>query len=84
MRFQSFLLVLTSASVSIAATIASRQDGPVDPGIAPNCNFYDTAGPGRDTCAHFETYWSISHEKFIQWVCIKILRFRHIRALLLG
>ncbi|KAF2731444.1 hypothetical protein EJ04DRAFT_394902, partial [Polyplosphaeria fusca] len=44
-----------------------RQDGPVDPGTAPDCTYFDTALDATYTCDWFESSWSLSHADFVDW-----------------
>ncbi|CAD6446761.1 ebb40fb2-5fe2-4202-a0f0-7e45d98b00a8 [Sclerotinia trifoliorum] len=44
-----------------------RQDGPVDPGTATDCTYYDTAYDSSYTCAYFEESWGLTHADFIDW-----------------
>ncbi|KAH8895800.1 hypothetical protein GQ53DRAFT_838731 [Thozetella sp. PMI_491] len=60
-------LLFSSARVSFGRSIVTRQDGIVDPGIAPNCVAYDLATQSASTCAFFESQWGISHQDFIRW-----------------
>lgn len=42
--------------------------GPVAWGIAPNCDYYDTADANDHTCDYFTSFWGISQADFIKWV----------------
>ncbi|KAF3389261.1 LysM domain-containing protein [Penicillium rolfsii] len=44
-----------------------RQDGPVDPGTASDCTWYDTARDSTYTCEWFELNWGLSHEDFVSY-----------------
>ncbi|KAF2466140.1 uncharacterized protein BDR25DRAFT_377868 [Lindgomyces ingoldianus] len=60
----SLLFVAPAASLR---TKVERQDGPVDPGTAPDCTYFDTALDISYTCNFFEKSWSISHTDFVDW-----------------
>ncbi|GAB1211881.1 hypothetical protein ATERTT37_001005 [Aspergillus terreus] len=44
-----------------------RQDGPLDPGTASDCTYYDTALDSIYTCEYFEFNWGLSHEDFVSY-----------------
>ncbi|RYP17573.1 hypothetical protein DL765_004428 [Monosporascus sp. GIB2] len=44
-----------------------RQDGPIDPGTAPDCTCYDTAYDESMDCQYFEDSWSLSHADFVNY-----------------
>ncbi|KAF9871211.1 hypothetical protein CkaCkLH20_11380 [Colletotrichum karsti] len=43
------------------------QDGPVAPGTATDCTFYDTAYDNTYTCSVFEDSWGLSHADFVDY-----------------
>lgn len=45
-----------------------RQNGPVAPGTAADCTWYDTALSESYTCAFFEEDWGLTHEEFVDYV----------------
>ncbi|EFQ99447.1 LysM domain-containing protein [Nannizzia gypsea CBS 118893] len=47
--------------------LVPRQSGPVDPGTAPDCRFYDEALNVIHDCAYFEQKWGVSHANFVYW-----------------
>ncbi|KAF3480462.1 LysM domain-containing protein [Arthroderma uncinatum] len=62
---------LTPALI-LSATVANgylvpRQNGPVDPGTAPDCRLYDDALDITYNCAYFEQTWGVSHADFVYW-----------------
>jgi hypothetical protein len=64
---------LLPASLLVGAALANphlyrRQDGPVDPGTASDCTYYDTALDSTYTCEYFEFNWGLSHEDFVSYV----------------
>jgi hypothetical protein len=61
------MLVILLATVS-AALLDKRQDGTVDPDIASDCTYYDTAQDSSMNCAYFEDYWGLTHEQFLDYV----------------
>ncbi|RYP67949.1 hypothetical protein DL769_005627 [Monosporascus sp. CRB-8-3] len=63
--FHSLLVAGTAASTTKAAQAVRRQDGPVDPGTAPDCTFFDTAYDESYDCQYFEKSWGISHADFV-------------------
>ena len=68
----SFLFTACLGVSHTHGVILQRQSGPVDPGISPNCDYFDTAYSTSDNCEYFESYWGISHENFIKWVSSQI------------
>ena len=62
----TFVLLL-NASLASAGTLYRRQDGPVAPGTATDCTYYDTARSERYTCAFFEENWGLTHEQFVDY-----------------
>ncbi|PKY05239.1 hypothetical protein P168DRAFT_326936 [Aspergillus campestris IBT 28561] len=63
---------LLHCSLLVGATLADprlhrRQDGPVDPGTAADCTWYDTALDPAYTCERFELYWGLSHGDFVSY-----------------
>ncbi|EDN97659.1 hypothetical protein SS1G_12513 [Sclerotinia sclerotiorum 1980 UF-70] len=63
-------LLLIKATFAIANPKLNkhrRQDGPVDPGTATDCTYYDTAYDSSYTCAYFEESWGLTHADFIDW-----------------
>ncbi|GIK02896.1 hypothetical protein Aspvir_006959 [Aspergillus viridinutans] len=63
---------LLSSSLVLGAALASphlsrRQDGPVDPGTAADCTYYDTALDSSYTCKWFEFNWGLSHEDLVSY-----------------
>ncbi|RYO86656.1 hypothetical protein DL764_008976 [Monosporascus ibericus] len=65
--FHALLMAGTAASTTKAARAVRRQDGPVDPGTAPDCTFFDTAYDKSYNCQYFEESWGISHADFVAW-----------------
>jgi hypothetical protein len=64
-------LLLSSLLLGAALSspgVSRRQDGPVDPGTAADCTYYDTALDSSYTCAWFEFNWGLSHEDFVSYV----------------
>ncbi|RHZ63585.1 LysM peptidoglycan-binding domain-containing protein [Aspergillus thermomutatus] len=59
----SLLLVAALAS----PRLTRRQDGPVDPGTAADCTWYDTALDKTYTCEWFERNWGLTHEQFVSY-----------------
>ncbi|RYP74297.1 hypothetical protein DL771_003118 [Monosporascus sp. 5C6A] len=59
-----------------AETLASRQDGPVDPGTPEDCTLWDTAYISDHDCEYFETSWGLTHEQFVSWLghsyCVEV------------
>lgn len=62
------LFLLSAPFVQARRTRIARQDGPIDPGIAADCTYFDTARDASWTCAFFEQDWGITHDNFIEWV----------------
>ncbi|KAL4787166.1 hypothetical protein BJX76DRAFT_29083 [Aspergillus varians] len=63
---------LPLCSLFVGAALANphlhrRQDGPVDPGTAADCTWYDTALDASYTCEWFEFNWGLSHEDFVSY-----------------
>ncbi|ETS75314.1 hypothetical protein PFICI_12258 [Pestalotiopsis fici W106-1] len=44
-----------------------RQDGPVAPGTATDCTWYDTAYDSSFTCGFFEKSWGLTHAEFVDY-----------------
>ncbi|RYO96244.1 hypothetical protein DL763_003318 [Monosporascus cannonballus] len=57
----------TELWTDIALKFQSRQDGPIDPGTAPDCTYYDTAYDESMDCQYFEDSWSLSHADFVNY-----------------
>lgn len=49
-------------------SIHKRQTGPVSPGTASDCTYWDTALEGFDTCADFQSSWGLTFKKFLDYV----------------
>ncbi|GIJ81614.1 hypothetical protein Asppvi_000113 [Aspergillus pseudoviridinutans] len=66
------LQTLLPYSLLLGAALANphlsrRQDGPVDPGTATDCTWYDTALDKTYTCQWFEFNWGLSHQDFVSY-----------------
>ncbi|KAL8365067.1 hypothetical protein RB595_004061 [Gaeumannomyces hyphopodioides] len=71
MRFLLFQWLIVAGTAALAATRRARafrrQDGPVDPGTAPDCTYWETALDGSYDCRYYEDSWDISHADFLDW-----------------
>jgi hypothetical protein len=63
--------LLVTNVLAISHSKYRRQDGPVDPGTAADCTYFDTAINKNYNCAYFENEWGLSHEDFVSYVSIK-------------
>lgn len=66
-----FVSLLAAAGVAAVPNVGrsiKRQSGPVDPGTASDCTYFDTALDSTYTCAYFEESWGLSHADFVDWV----------------
>jgi hypothetical protein len=67
-------LLLYAAAAGAAAsrepgrTRVRRQQGPVDPGTAPDCTYWETALDSSFTCSYFEESYGMTHADFVDWV----------------
>jgi hypothetical protein len=63
--------LLVTNVLAISHSKYRRQDGPVDPGTAADCTYFDTAINKNYNCAYFENEWGLSHEDFVSYVSIE-------------
>lgn len=59
--------LLASSAAAAATGKARRQDGPVDPGTAADCTYWETALDSSYTCAYYQDSWGISAADFLDW-----------------
>lgn len=62
------LLAVSVTAVPNAGRSTKRQSGPVDPGTASDCTYFETALDSTYTCAYYEDSWGLSHADFVDWV----------------
>ena len=74
MVLQAFLPYSLLLGTALAGShLSRRQDGPVDPGTAADCTWYDTARDKTYTCQWFEVNWGLSHQDFVSYVRLSLL-----------
>jgi hypothetical protein len=66
-----------AGSLSNDRNLSPRQDGPVAPGTASDCTYYDTALSGYDTCEAFQDSWALTFEQFFDYVRFVFSFFCH-------
>lgn len=59
--------LLAGTVVASATGNVRRQDGPVDPGTAADCTYWETALDTSYTCAYYQDSWGISAADFLDW-----------------
>ncbi|KKY32901.1 hypothetical protein UCDDA912_g07129 [Diaporthe ampelina] len=52
--------LLAGAVAAVATGKARRQDGPIDPGTAADCTYWETALDTSYTCVYYQDIWGIS------------------------
>jgi hypothetical protein len=64
-----FIFSLLAAAGFVTARHGSRnRDGPLDPGIASDCTWFDIAYVESYTCDYFVEYWELTLADFLDWV----------------
>lgn len=77
---RSTLVLLAAAATSVAAARTSRrhpahirrQTGPVAPGTAADCTYYDTAVDSSYICDFFQSDWGLSAADFLDYVSLLV------------
>lgn len=62
------VLSSTQSIVRDPKRLHRRQTGPVSPGIAPDCTYWDTAREGLNICPDFQSSCVLTFVKFLEYV----------------